>query len=726
MKPKKIFLLILVIVLSIVSSTLVVASEEPVTRPKIGLALGGGSALGFTHIGVLKWLEENHIPVDNIAGTSMGGLIGGFYAMGMSPAEIETLIKGMDWDRLFDSKPPFNALDFRRKEDKLDYPGEIEFGLRDAIFIPNGISAYRVDYLLSRLTLPYSTINSFNELPIPYRCVATDLKKSERVVLQDGLLSQALRATMSIPGAFTPVEINGQILVDGGLLDNVPADVVQSMGSDIIIAVNCNQNNKSNDMRKIVPFLMSAINTVLIDNTNRSLRYADCVIHPEVGNLSFIDWKAVDEFIKAGYLAAAQQSELLKQYQVDDQTWQEYLENRSALKRNLIPVPEGIEIIGVNEINEESIRKKLQQFIGRTIDPTALETALTELMGSGLYECLNYNIIIQNQIPVLYITAKEKSYGPPFIGAIFQTSFVDDQANFNLGARMTSFNVVGPYSELRTDMSLGTDPALSFELYKPVFNNHWFLAPKISVEQSHQNLFEGDDRINDFQVNNKNLGCDIGYNFNKFSELRVGYEIGDQTVDTIVGPTISDLDGPVRQVKLRWSYYCNTDNQTFTESAFICDFYGNWYQEAPGATEPFTTAEAKINWIVPVNDDNSFFILLAAGDTVNGQPPLLQQFSLGGTFQMGVYYNNQLRGPNYCLGTIGLIKNIGRSFGMNKLYLGTFLENGSTFADWSDIDFDTDLSVGLLSPTMLGSLYLGTSINTDREVKINLLFGRFF
>ena len=441
-----------------------VAEETAQSRPRIGLALGGGSAIGFAHIGVLQWLEENHIPVDYVAGTSMGGLLGGCYAMGMSPAEIEQLVKNLNWDRLFDSTPPFHTLDFRRKEDKLDYPGEIMIGLKDKLYLPNGLSIYRVNLLLSRLALPYSTLRSFDELPIPYRCVATDIRNSEKVVLGDGSLAEAMRATMSIPGAFAPVEREGRLLVDGGLVDNVPADVAKAMGADVVIAVNCNQSNVHKDLRRVDEMLMSSINTLTNENVKHSLQLADIVLNIQSGELSSFAWDAADQFIAAGYRAAEAQGAELKRLAVDPEMWQAYLHKRFERKRLQTPVPRALEIRGTHPSNHAEIEARLLPFIGKPIDTTALEAALIDIMGSGFYENLRYEVILRDQTPTLLITVQEMAYGPPFVRYILQMNFVGDRADVNLRSRIAAYNLAGDRSELRTDLALGTAPALKAEL----------------------------------------------------------------------------------------------------------------------------------------------------------------------------------------------------------------------------------------------------------------------
>src|SRR5947209_11793093 len=215
------------------------AKIPPRSRPRIGVALEGGGALGLAHIGVLKWFEEHHIPVDYVAGTSMGGLVGGFYAAGMNPEEMKTLIEGLDWRKILSDRTPYEDLSYRRKEDQRAYPNSLIFGLRHGLSVPAGLNAgHQIGLLIDRVALPYYAVPSFDALPVPFRCVATDLVSGKPYTFKDGSLAVALRATMSIPGAFSPVHDGQTVFVDGGLLNNLPTDVVRQMGAEIVIAVH--------------------------------------------------------------------------------------------------------------------------------------------------------------------------------------------------------------------------------------------------------------------------------------------------------------------------------------------------------------------------------------------------------------------------------------------------------------------------------------------------------
>ena len=208
-------------------------------RPKIGLALAGGSALGLAHVGVIKWLDENRVPVDAIAGASMGSLVGGLYATGRSAAEIEEFVTKLDWGAALQPSTPFRQLAFRRKEDRREFPNQLEFGIKNGkVRFPVALSAgHGVGLIISRIAAGYSDMRSFDDLPIAFRSVATDLVSAKQVEFASGDLFEALRASMSLPGLFTPLQRGEQTLVDGGIVNNLPVDAVRGMGAEIVIAV---------------------------------------------------------------------------------------------------------------------------------------------------------------------------------------------------------------------------------------------------------------------------------------------------------------------------------------------------------------------------------------------------------------------------------------------------------------------------------------------------------
>lgn len=726
------FYLILAITIGCSSSCLAQTIAEELPRPKIGLALGGGGALGLAHIGVLKWLEENQIPVDYIAGTSMGGLVGGCYAMGMSPDSIELFMSRIPWERVFNPVPPYDSLDFRRKEDRMNYPIETELGLRDgSINLPNGLPVHEIGLILSRLTFPYSTINSFDDLPIPYRCVAADIRHSESVTIDSGLLAEAMRATMAIPGAFTPVEWQDSLLVDGGILKNLPADVVNDMGADFTIAVDLLNYSKDQSINGLGKILMNTIDTITIENTRRWAELADLVITPDPEGLTPVDWEAIAQFIERGYQAAAEQADQLKPYALDEASWEKHLYQRQLKRRIKTPAPLGIEIIGTSSANQEIIREKLIKHLAQPVDTELLERDLNDLLGSGIYEGLRYGYKMkEGEAPTLLITAVEKRYGPPFLNFAFLLNVDGMQANhldINALCRISSFNLAGPGSELRTDIGIGTEFQFFSELYKPFLPKKWFIAPSLSLNQSNSCLFNDNTRTTDYQVLVGGVRLDLGYSLNKYSEARLGYSLSYQNPRTKIGEVLpGDLEGKIEATHLNWTY-SSTDGAMLDSKGLYCQLTFTGYHSGPEIVRWFNQAEAKIIGTNPVGAKDSIFTLFAAGTSFNKNSPVLQQFCLGGPLRLGTYYTDQLRGSNYLLTNVGYLKFLRKLPLTGKnVYLGTWLEYGGVFEDWSDLDLKTNLTMGLLSPTVFGPVFIGASYGKGDNPLFNIMIGKIF
>lgn len=304
-------------------------------RPTLGLVLQGGGALGLAHVGVITWLEEHHIPVDYVAGTSMGGLVGGVYATGRNAAEVREVVNGIDWDQVMAGQTPFQDLSFRRKEDARDYPTSLEFGVRKGVQFPAGFnSGQQVSLILDQVSLPYSEIKNFNDLPIPFACVATNLVTGKPQVFRDGSLSLALRSTMSLPGIFTPVRTKDAIYADGGLLQNIPIDVAKEMGADVTLGIHLEEADLTPDANmSSFAVLGRSISVMISANELRSMEKADMLISVPVQKYGALDFDKADEIIKAGYDAAAAKSRMLLTFAVDDAAWNQYVASRTARRR---------------------------------------------------------------------------------------------------------------------------------------------------------------------------------------------------------------------------------------------------------------------------------------------------------------------------------------------------------------------------------------------------------
>ncbi|MFZ1158609.1 MAG: patatin-like phospholipase family protein, partial [Candidatus Sulfotelmatobacter sp.] len=457
------------------------ASETPAQapaahRPTIGVALAGGGALGLAHIGVLQWMEENHIPVDKLAGTSMGALVGAVFATGRSGVEMREFVKTIHWDEALLAEPSYAQLSYRRKQDRRDYQFGGELGLKHGFNGPNGFDpGHGVGLVLDRMSFAYSTISSFDDLPTPFRCVATDLLTGQAVVFHDGSLAQALRASMAIPGVFTPQELNGKVLADGGMVDNLPTDVVRQMNVDVVIAVDIvTQPPTPTQFESLSGVLTRAVDVMVLDNERRALQLADVVVSLDLGKLGAFDYDKAETIIDLGYKAAAAKAAALRPFAVSDADWQTYLAEREARKRSPEKSPELLEVTGVSGDQQQRLEKRLQKTLhidngkdlGNNLNIDKLDARLTQIVGEGRFDRMGYEGFMQNGVPGLRVVAHEKSYGPPFVDLAVN---VDGSgvAAFDVsgGARVTFMDIDHHGGEWRNDLLFGSSNLAATEFY---------------------------------------------------------------------------------------------------------------------------------------------------------------------------------------------------------------------------------------------------------------------
>src|SRR5689334_6961021 len=594
-------------------------NPAPRPRPKIGLALEGGGAMGLAHIGVLKWFEEHHIPVDYVAGTSMGGLVGGFYATGMTPDELKALIDGMDWRTFLSDRTPYEDLAFRRKEDQRAYPNSLIFGLRDGLSLPAGLNAgHHIALLIDRVTLPYNELPSFDALPVPFRCVATDLVSQKSHVFQDGPLAMALRATMSIPGAFSPVHDGKAVYVDGGLLDNLPTDVVRAMGAEVVIAVHLESRPiAAKDIQSAFSVINHSVGAVLIENELRSLAQADAVVSVPLAEYNTVDYAKSAQIMQRGYEAADSRARLLEAFALGDDDWQEHQKVREARKRSDIPTPQFIEVEGTNAHEATDVTRYVKRFQGKPVNPEKLDEVLTRLTGVGRYDSAGYRLIEKNGQTGLLVDVVEKNYAPP----MFQTAFEVDgsqsgNVDFTAGTRFTFMDVAGFRSEWRTDVLLGNTYGLQTELFRPFrAESHWFFAPHADASDTTFQIYAKNDPLADYRIYRINVGSDVGYSFGRFSELRVGYEVGSLNTKLRLGsPEIPSVAGRVGQARLRY-LLDHTDDPVIPRRGFTAETNFRWFDRSPGANGAFPSIELKLGFFQPIARPASFFLESEGGTT---------------------------------------------------------------------------------------------------------------
>ena len=710
-----------------------IPQERPTGRPRIGVALEGGGALGLAHIGVLEWFEEHHIPVDYVAGTSMGGLVGGFYATGMSPAEMKKLIEGVDWKEVISDATPFEDLSYRRKEDQRAYPNAFILGLRNGLSIPSGLnSGHQIGLLIDRITLPYFNLESFEALPTPFRCVATDLVSGKEVVFEQGSLAEALRSTMSIPGAFKPVFEKERVLVDGGLVNNLPTDVVKQMGADIVIGVHLEtQPVEAKDIKSLFSVLNQSVRVVVAENEVRGLAHADAVVTVNLGGYSSTDYKKNEPIMQKGYTAADEKSRLLEKFALSNSEWDDFTQDREKRKKTLAPVPQFIKVEGADTAQQtENVEHYLAPLAGKPLDTEKLDRELTQLTGLGRYDTVGYQMMERDGKQGLLIQVNEKNYAPPTIQPGFEVDGSEsEEVGFTMGARLTFLDVAGFRSEWRTDFLFGNTYGLGSELYRPFTPvSKWFVAPHGVATTRVFKIYEKGNPLADYKFGQADIGMDVGYGFNRFSELRFGYEVGYLDAQLRLGtPVFNSVNGRVGDARLHY-LLDHTDDPVIPRSGVRSETTFRWFDTSPGAASAFPSLQTNLEYFQPVSELGSVFVNGEGGSTFGFNNTGIPQFFLGGPLTLSAYGLNELQGNKYYLFRAGYLHDLWTlpPLAGKRVFVIASYEFAKMYGAPNESKFPNDLAAGVLAETVIGPLFVGGSVGDTGHHKWFFQLGRVF
>jgi NTE family protein len=702
-----------------------------IDRPKIGVVLEGGGALGLAHIGVLQWFEEHRIPIDYLAGTSMGGLVGGMYATGMSAAELQDVVSTIDWNEALDAKTPYPALSFRRKEDQRSFQNNLEFGLRHGFSGPGGLSSgQRITYLFDRVALPYSGLQSFDDLPIPFRCVATDLNSGKEHIFKNGPLGEALRATMSLPAIFTPVTDGKSTFVDGGLLNNLPVDVVKQMGADIVIVVHLVPSPFLPESRSLKSVAQRSISVTIEANELRSLETADLVVSVDLAGYSSSDYGASARIIAKGLEGAENKSQMLSKLALEEPAWQQHLGLRESRRIHSSPTPAFVQVSGDDPRLSREIEKKLATHVGKPLDLDRLEKDIDVISGIGRFTRFSYGMTELQGRPGLEIRAEEKEYAPPLlnIGFLIDGSELAN-VRWTTNARITALDVGGFRSEWRTDISAGSTWGLSTEYYRPVSaTSKWFVAPRLFATNTPFDLYDRSAQIAQYRLGRYGGGADLGFAIDRFSEIRLGYEAGYFTSSLSIGsPVLPTPDGRtgVSSISYRLD---KLDSPLVPRTGQSARFRVAWIDAAPGSAKGFPLSDAYIGVIRPVSKRSSVYLQTFGGTTFGHDDTGIPQFFLGGPSQLSAYGTNELRTNQYWLARAGYIYEL---FSLppiigHKAYFTSAYELGKAYGAPGASRLPNDGSLGLLMETLVGPLFVGGSVGDSGHHRVYFTLGRFF
>lgn len=704
------------------------------SRPRVGLVLGGGGARGAAHIGVLKELERLQIPIDVIAGTSMGAVVGGLYATGMSAEDLEDLVGSLDWAAALSDKPDRKDLSFRRKQDDSQSPIDFELGVRGAeLVLPKGaIQGQKLDLLLRELTFDVSHIREFDDLPIPFRAIASDIERGEIWVMDRGDLAQSIRASMSVPGVFAPVRIGDRLLVDGGLVGNLGINVMQEMDVDVIIAVDVEFPLYGPEELDSALTISEQMLTILIRKETlrqiERLGTEDILIRPELGTFASTNFADILETVEPGEAAAREQASKLEVLSLDKAAWDAYLAQRTHPESSASHLA-FVRIIDDGELAPEVLQLKLSVKAGDPIDHALLAHNADRLYGLGLYEKVSYELVDEAGKTGVEYRARSKSWGPNFLQ--FGVSLEDDfegSTAFNLEARITRMGINRLGAEWRNDLRLGTDPKLFSEFYQPLSSDsRLFIAPHISVEQSNINAFAADTRIARLRLSEAEAGIDMGRELGRVGEFRVGLFRGGGEARVQVGdPALPNIDFNAGGAFARLRYD-SLDNARFPRRGMRGDIKWTLSRPGLGADSEFDTVEGEVmqTWS---RGKNSLQLGMSYATTLESDGAFQDFFPMGGFLRLSGLERGEIAGPHAALAKLVYYRRIGDKTGImdTPIYVGMSAEAGNVWLTRSEMSFDSMILNGSLFvgfDTFLGPVYVAAGFAEHGQSNFYLFIG---
>jgi NTE family protein len=727
------------------SPGVVAAEPRPLGRPRIGLVLSGGGARGAAHVGVLKVLDQLHVPIDAIAGTSMGAVVGGLYATGFSADDIERIVSTLDWQDAFKDRPPRAELTFRRKQEDQNFLVKFPLGLRSGNFLlPKGlIQGQKLNQTLRKLTLPVARITNFDDLPTPFRAVATDLETGDAVVMDHGDLTSALRASLSAPGVFSPVEREGRLLADGGLAENLPIDVARQMGVDVLIVVDVGYPLLDRTKLNSAPTISNQMLAILVrkdsDRQRATLTDRDVVIDPPLGELSSFDFGIVSKAVRQGVEGARAMTGKLAALSVSPDDYQVYQVRREDIRRGT-PTVDFVRIEPGSERYTEALTELFKDAVGKPVDPEALGKRVTGYYGKGNLEALDYALVKDDSDRYgLALTARRNSWGPNYVrfGLNLQDDFAGN-STYNAAARFVLSEITTPGGEWVWDLQVGETSRFATEMYLPFSQSgHYFMVPHAQIEARNISVLnEKLDNVAEYRQRTFSYGLDFGREFGNWGEIRTGYTVDRGKSHVRIGDPDGDPDRPVGSFDSRGYFvrmsYDRLDDINFPRHGQSVTL--EWDAERAGLGGDTTADRAQFNGIFARTFGRQTAVWWTSlGTALNStSKDLRTQYQLGGFLNLSGAKADSLSGPHYGITRLLLYRQIGRGgpgFLDVPVYLGLSLEAGNVWDKRGDASFGStrrDASVFLGLDTPLGPVYLGTGYEQHGSEAFYLFLGRTF
>lgn len=703
---------------------------------KTCLVLSGGGARGAAHVGVLKALEELRVPVDCIVGTSMGAVVGGLYATGMSPGRIEQEMLGADWPDLFDDSPPRSRKPFRRKQDDRVGLFDFEVGVSGKGFaLPKGvIGGQKLDFMLKTLTLEGAPSGRFDDLAIPFRAVATDLETGNVVVLDSGNLADAIRASMAVPGAFPPVELDGRWLVDGGITRNIPVDVARDTGADRLIVVDVSAPPPGiEDVRTVLGVTLQTLNLLIDQNVEAQralIDRRDVVIAPEFGDLGSTRFGRVEEAAVLGEQATLDRAAVLDPFIATPAEFDAYRGRLRSARRVLErPVRIGaVEVAGARRVDPRIVIRKLTVQPGDELDVDTLRSDLQRVYELGDFERVTYTVLRDPAAgsATLRIETIEKSWGPSYLRpGLHLFSDLKGRGEFSVIGDLTTTRINRLGGEWKNRVSIGTDNRLLSELYQPLsFGQMPFVAPRVEVWSTRSERIDADGDSVPLDEDGFEAAVDFGLAFGNWGELRLGAAIGRTGFEV---PDVGRSDTGYWRARFQAD---RLDHVAFPTRGVLVEVEARWSRDGLGAADVYDRLEASVT--APFRFGRNTFVFDARyGTPFGSMVPFRDEFTLGGFLDLSGYGPGALSGQALTRAQLVYyrpVMDLPSAFGRAML-VGAAIQAGNV---WDDPD---DASLGDLIPawvaflgldTRFGPMYLGYGRNRDGFDSAYLVMGRTF
>ncbi len=716
-----------------------VEKSEPKARPKVVLVLSGGGARGSAHIGVIKMLEAYHVPVDFVVGTSMGSIIGGLYASGWSIDEIEQRITTIDWGGVFVDKLPRQTQTFRRKSDDARFlvPIKMRFKGFKPYLPPAVIGGQNLQLLFQGLEIEATGERDFDKFPIPYRAIATDLSNGAAVIIGKGSLATAMRASMSVPGVFPPVELDGKPLSDGGLAANFPIQIARSLGADVIIGVDITTPLLA---KEELGNLLTRLNQMsgLLTSGNRehdmtAVRPDDVILVPDLGDISFSDFGSAKDAIAAGEKAAQGQEQRLRALSVSDAEWAAFEARHHRRPASDLVVDE-VRIKNTSPLADEIVATRIDVPKGQPLDESRLAPQLLRLYGLDVFSPITHDFVHEGGKGVLKIETPPKPYGANSLQFGFN---VTDDFRGDVGFNLTVSHLMNPVNrkggEWRNIGQLGENSYAASEFYQPLdAGMRWFVSPVLQFRRDKVREYDPNgNAVAEVLVNHSDASFRAGRVFGNWGDLAVGAFRAEENTHPKIGTpnlaTGSTDDGGVFAV-----FRVDTlDKVTWPRDGISSEVVYRHSVESLGAESTADYGKAHFGMARSIGK-NVLLGSIEASSTTAGSPQLGNHAFLGGLFNLSGLARNQLVGERGGIMRLLYYREV-TAFDLGSLtqrmYVGTSLEGGNVYdvgdpVTWQSLRYSGSVYVG--ADTVVGPAYLGFGYAEGGRTSVYLIIGQRF